>query len=70
MEQAVQGSGGVAVPGDVQETFRCSTEGHGLVRNTGNRWTVRLDDLRGLFQPWFQPILEVFKNHVAVALTV
>ena len=29
------------------------TEGHGLVGNTGDRWTVGLDDLRGLFQPWF-----------------
>ena len=28
------------------------TEGHGLVGNTGDGWTVGLDDLRGLFQPW------------------
>jgi len=32
--------------------FRCCTEGHGLLRNIGDRWTVRLDDLGGLFQPW------------------
>jgi len=35
-------------PGGVQETFRC-TEGHGLVGNIGDRWTVGLDDLVGLF---------------------
>ena len=29
--------------------FRCSTEGHGLVGNTSDRWMVGLDDLRGLF---------------------
>lgn len=27
----VHGSGGVPIPGDVQETGKCSTEGHGLV---------------------------------------
>ena len=38
MAQAAQGGGGVAVPGDVQELWRCSTEdmvswhgGYGLV---------------------------------------
>ena len=36
-------------PGDVQETFRCCTEGHGLMGNIGDRWTVGLDDLGGLF---------------------
>ena len=30
---------------------RCGTKGHGLVGNTGGRWMVGLDDLRGLFQP-------------------
>jgi len=45
-----QGCSGVTVPGGVQETFRCCTEECGLVGNTGNRWTVGLDDLRGLFQ--------------------
>jgi len=25
---------------------------NGLVGNTGGRWTVGLDDLGGLFQPW------------------
>ena len=43
--------GGVIDPGGVQEVFRCSTEGHALVGNIGNRWTVELDDLGGLFQP-------------------
>ena len=47
-----QGSGGVTVPGDVQEAFGCCTEGYGLVGNIGDRWTVGLDDLRGLFKPW------------------
>jgi len=35
LELAAQGAGGGTVPGDVQKTFRCSTEGHGLVENTG-----------------------------------
>ena len=50
--RAAQGGGGVTVPGGVQEAFRCCTEGHGLVGNIGNRWTVELDDLGGVFQPW------------------
>ena len=49
---AARGGVGVTVPGGVQETFRCCTEGCGLVGNIGGRWTVGLDDLRGLFQPW------------------
>ena len=40
MEQAAQGGDGVTVPGGVEEMFRCSTEGHGLVGNIGDRWTV------------------------------
>ena len=40
-------------PWSIQETFRCCTEGHGLVVNTGDRWTVGLDDLGGLFQCWW-----------------
>ena len=32
-----QGCGGVTDPGAIQETFRCCTEGHGLVGNTGGR---------------------------------
>jgi len=32
---------------------RCCTEGHGLVGNIGDRWTVGLDDLGDLFQPWW-----------------
>ena len=31
LEQAAQEGGGVTNPGDVQETHRCGTEGHGLV---------------------------------------
>jgi len=30
----------VTVPGGVQETWRCSTEGHGLVGNINGRWMV------------------------------
>ena len=32
--------------------FRCCTEGRGLVGNTDDRWTVGLNDLGGLYQPW------------------
>ena len=52
LEWAVQGGDGVTIPGGVQEACRCCTEGCGLVRNVGSRWTVGLDDLGGLFQPW------------------
>ena len=52
LEPAAQGGGGVAVPGGVEETFRCCTEGCGLVGSTGDRWVVGLDDVRGLLQPW------------------
>ena len=48
LEQAAHGGDGVAVPGGVQETFRCCTEGHGLLGNIGDRLTVEPDDLRGL----------------------
>ena len=51
LEQTAQESSGVTVPGGVQETCRYGTEGHGLVGNVSGRWRVRLDDLRGLFQP-------------------
>ena len=47
-----QGGGGVTIPGGAQETSRCCTEGHDLVGNTGDRWTVGLEDLGGLFQSW------------------
>ena len=40
----------VTVPGGVQETCRCDNQEHGLV---GGKWTVGLDDLRDLFQPWW-----------------
>jgi len=50
MEWAVQGDGGVTDHGSVQGMFRCCVdEGHGLVRTTGDRWPVGLDDLVGLF---------------------
>jgi len=52
LEWAAQGGGGVTNPGGDQETFRCCTEGHSLVRNTGNGWMVGLGDLGDLFQPW------------------
>ena len=52
LEWASQGGGGVTDPGGVQGTLRCCTEGHGLVGNIGDRQTVGLCDLRGLFQPW------------------
>ena len=52
LEWAAQGGDGVTVPGGVQEVFRCCTEGHGLVGNIGDRWTVGAGDLRGLFRPW------------------
>jgi len=43
------GGGGVAVPGSVQETYRCCTKGQWF---SGEILTVGLDDLGGLFQPW------------------
>jgi len=52
LEWAAQGGGGVTIPGGVQETLRCCTEGCGLVGNTGDRWMVVLHGLGGLFQPW------------------
>ena len=52
LEWAAQGGGAVSMPGGVQETFRCCTEGYGLVGNIGGRWAVGPDDLGSLFQPW------------------
>ena len=48
------GGGGdeVTNPGGVQETFRCCTEGHGLVGNIDDMQMAGLDDPGGLFQPW------------------
>jgi len=46
---AVPGGGGVAVPGGVQGTWRCCTEGCGQWHG-GMGW-VGLGDRRGLFQP-------------------
>ncbi len=52
LEWAAQGGGGVTVLGGLQETWRCGTEGCGLVGIIGGgRWMVGLDDLKGLFQP-------------------
>ena len=51
LEWAAWGGGGVTIPGGVQETFSCCTEGHGLVDNIGGGWTDGLDDLGGLLQP-------------------
>jgi len=53
LEWAAQGRGGVTDPAGVQEMFRCCTEGYGSVGNIGGRWMVGLEDLGGLFQPWF-----------------
>ena len=50
LAQAAQGGGGVTVPGDVQETCGCGTEGHGLARTIGEGRMVGLDDPVGLFQ--------------------
>ena len=52
MEWAAQGNGGVTDTGGVRGTFRRCVEGHGLVRTIDDWWTVGLDDLVGLFQPW------------------
>ena len=43
LSHAAQGSGGVTVPGGVQELWRCGTEGCGLVGNNGDGWIVGLD---------------------------
>jgi len=51
-ETAAQGGGEVTVPGGLRETLRCCTEEHGLVGYIGDRWTVGLNYLRGLLQPW------------------
>ena len=50
LEWAAHWSGGVTIPGGVWDTFRCCTESHDLVGNTGDRWTVGL------------AILEIFSN--------
>jgi len=52
LEWAAQGAGGITDPGGIQGTFRHCAEGHGLMRTVADGWTVGLDDLRGLFQPW------------------
>ena len=53
LEWAAQRGGGVIDPRGVQETFRCCTEGHGLMGNIRDRQTVGQDDLGSLFQPWW-----------------
>lgn len=51
LDQAAQEEGGVTTPGGIQEMFRYCIEGHGLVGNIGDRWTVGQDVSSGLFQP-------------------
>ena len=41
---------GVTVPGGAEETCRCGTERRGLLGNTGGKWMIELDYLRGFFQ--------------------
>jgi len=38
LEQAAQRGGGITIPEGVQEVWRCSTEGHGLVGKVGMGW--------------------------------
>lgn len=45
------GSGGLTVPGGVQELQGCGLYGRGSVGNTDDRWMVGLDGLQGIFQP-------------------
>jgi len=52
LERSAQRGSGVTIPGGVQETLRCCTEGHGLVGTLGDKLMVELDNLGGLFQPW------------------
>lgn len=47
---AAQGGGALTHFAGIQGTFRC-VEGRGIVRAVGDRWTVGLGDLVGLFQP-------------------
>ena len=42
LEQSVRGGGGVTVPGAVQGTWKCGTEGHGLVGMVGMGWWLEL----------------------------
>jgi len=44
-----QGGGGITIPGGVQETWRCGTEGHS--EHGGDGSLFRLDDRSSLFQP-------------------
>ena len=52
LEWAAQRGGGATDPEGVQRTLRCCVKGYGLVRTIGDRWTVGVADLVGLFQPW------------------
>ena len=69
LEWAAQGGGGVTIPGPADVLRDMLQWG-----NNGGRWMVGLDDIRGLFQPWWfydymnskpsQPrLLEVFCMH-------
>jgi len=51
LEWTAQGGGGVTNLRGSHRMFTC-TEGLVLEGNTGDRWTVGLDNLRGLFQFW------------------
>ena len=53
---------------------RCCAEGHGSLRTIGDRWTVGLDDLVGLFQPWWchdsmNPATESFSSSAGTAVS-
>ena len=43
--QAAQGCDRVTIPETIQETFRCCTEGHGLLQTIADRWMLGLDNL-------------------------
>jgi len=49
LEQAAQKGGAVTISGGVKKHF---IEGHDLAGNICGRWTVGLDYLGVLFQPW------------------
>ena len=51
MELTAQRDGTVTIPEGVQGTWRCGTEGRGLVGTNGGKGLVGLGDLRCLFQP-------------------
>ena len=52
LERAAQGGGRITSPGGVQEMLNVVLTDIVQWGDTGDRWTVELDDLGGLFQPW------------------